>query len=237
MQVAHQPTSSALNSLFSFSTSASWSTSSRPAVLGRRGPPRRAGRRPAAACAPVTATSASLICSRLSFASALRLLKVQLGRKPDLQDPSSSIPTGRAPSNVAASAGLVSRSFSITAGQICTTSSRDKASCAPRSARAPPARPSRELGTLWPGSASASSAGLGSSAEASSGGSASESSCGGGGCRGWRRIRGVEDSSGPQRPPDPPTGPAAHRLPCLFQVSRPFAANPLPTDRGPAARL
>ena len=49
----------------------------------------------------------SPICSRLSGASALRLLKVTSAGNPIVNEPSSSIPTGRAPSKVAASAGAV----------------------------------------------------------------------------------------------------------------------------------
>ena len=69
-------------------------------------PRRQAGRRRAAAARPTTASSASAICSRFSGASALRLLKVVLGRETDVTIRLGTVdPTGRAPSKVAASAG------------------------------------------------------------------------------------------------------------------------------------
>src|SRR5262249_35244468 len=67
------------------------------------------------------------ISSRLSGASALRLLKVESFGNP-IFSPSSSRFTGRAPSKVAAKAGLVSPSLWTTAGQVLTISSKVRAS-------------------------------------------------------------------------------------------------------------
>ena len=89
---------------------------------GVRRPPRRRAARTRAATAPRSRSRApSATWSRFSASSALRLLKVEAGGNPIVRVESSrSSPTGRAPSKVAASAGLVSPSLSRTAGQTRT---------------------------------------------------------------------------------------------------------------------